>query len=402
MRIRRLAAVVAALGIAGVLGGRLLADGRVRDAIKTSPVLRRLNSRSLRRVDAWIFNARHGAPTPAALGDGHPAEEIVLGDPMGLARGPTGVLYVADRGGTGPGHVIWAIEGARARIIAGTGGRGVERTGRPALTSALGSPQGIAVDGAGRLYVADSYNHVVLRIDPDGRLVRVAGIGRPGDEGDGGPADEAALNQPYDVRVALDGAIYIADYGNNRIRRVTPDGRIATVAGTGEPGYDGDGGPAAAARLNGPYGVYPDSRHGLLIADSQNHVLRRVDATGLIETIAGTGRPGNTGDEGPARQAAFDTPQGIVVDEAGSIFVDDEHNHEIRVIDTAGVVHRLLGNGKPGFSADGTPADSTALNDPENMVLLPDGRLLLTEAGNGRVRMLGADHRLVTIAGGAK
>jgi len=402
MRIRRLAVVVAALGIAGVVGTRMLADGRVRDAIKTSPVLRRLNSRWLRRVDARIFNARHGAPTPAALGDGHPAEEIVLGDPMGLARSPTGVLYVADRGGTGPGHVIWAIEGGRARIIAGTGGRGVEGTGRPALSSALGSPQGIALDGAGRLYVADSYNHVVLRIDPDGRLVRVAGIGRPGDEGDGGPADEAALNQPYDVRVALDGAIYIADYGNNRIRRVTPDGRIATVAGTGEPGYDGDGGPAAAARLNGPYGVYPDSRHGFLIADSQNHVLRRVDATGLIETIAGTGRPGNTGDEGPARQAAFDTPQGIVVDEAGSIFVDDEHNHEIRVIDTAGVVHRLLGTGKPGFSADGTPADSTALNDPENMVLLPDGRLLLTEAGNGRVRMLGADHRLVTIAGGAR
>jgi len=119
-------------------------------------------------------------------------------------------------------------------------------------------------------------------------------------------------------------------------------------------------------------------------------------------TIAGTGRPGNTGDGGPARQAAFDTPQSIVVDEMGRIFVGDEHNHEIRIIDTAGVVHRLLGSGQPGFSADGTPADSTALNDPENMVLLPDGRLLLTEAGNGRVRMLGADHRLVTIAGGAK
>jgi len=308
-------------------------------------------------------------------------------------------VYVADRGGTGPGHVIWAIAGDTARIIAGRGGRGVARTGRPARECDLGSPQGLALDDSGRLYLADSYNHVILRIDPDGTITRVAGVGHPGDEGDGGPATDAALNQPYDVRVGDDGALYIADYGNHRIRRVAPDGRIATVAGTGAPGYTGDGGPATAARLNGPYGVYPDRRYGLLIADSQNHVIRRVDAQGRIETIAGSGRAGNSGDGGPALEARFDTPQGIAVGADGTIYVDDEHNHEIRVIDPRGIVHRLAGTGTPGFAPEGVLADSAPLNDPENMVILPDGRLLLTEAGNGRVTLVGNDRRLAAFAG---
>ena len=394
-----LGAVAAAAGVAGLAGARVLADGRVRDAIKASPVLRRINAAPLRQVDAWIFNARHGTLTPAELGDGGPPRAILLADPMGLARDARGVVYVADRGGAGPGHVVWAIAGDTARIIAGRGGRGVARTERPARESDLGSPQSLALDGEGRLYLADSYNHAILRIDPDGRISRVAGVGHPGDEGDGGPATAAALNQPYDVRVGDDGALYIADYGNHRIRRVAPDGRISTVAGTGEPGYSGDGGPATAARLNGPYGVCPDGRHGLLIADSQNHVIRRVDAEGRIETVAGTGQLGNSGDEGPALEARFDTPQGLAVGADGTIFVDDEHNHEIRVIDPRGIVHRLAGTGTAGFAPDGVPADSAPLNDPESMVILPDGGLLLTEAGNGRVTLVGDDRRLATYAG---
>jgi hypothetical protein len=195
------------------------------------------------------------------------------------------------------------------------------------------------------------------------------------------------------------GNVFIADYGNHRIRQVTTDGIIHTAAGTGVPGYSGDGQAAVTARLRGPYGVYPHPRYGLLIADSENHVVRAVDGQGTIRTLAGTGRPGNSGDGGPASAAQFNSPQTFAVDTRGNLLVGDEHNHEIRMIDTTGTVHRILGTGEAGFSVDGTPALSAQLNDPESIVVLPDGTMLFTEAGNHRLRALDPSHRLHTIAG---
>jgi sugar lactone lactonase YvrE len=320
---------------------------------------------------------------------------------MGLGRDAAGNLLVSDRGGGGSGRVIWRLgTDGTARIVAGTGRRGTAPTGIPGHRSSLGSPQSLSVDPEGRVYFADSYNHVILRIDDDGTLRRIAGIGRPGVAGDDGLATAAALNQPYDVRVDAQGNLYIADFGNHRVRKVTPDGLIQTVAGSGEAGYSGDGGPATAARLNGPYGIYPDAKLGLLIADSHNHVIRVVDGRGFIRTLAGTGRRGLAGDGGPASSARFDTPQGLWVSTSGSIYVGDEHNHAIRVIDPNGVVHRVAGTGGEGFSADGTPADSSKLVDPENILVASDGVVLFTEAGSGRVRSVDLAGRLGTIAGG--
>ena len=213
-------------------------------------------------------------------------------------------------------------------------------------------------------------------------------------------AAEAALNQPYDVRLDPAGNLYIADFGNHRIRMVDSVGLMRTIAGTGEPGYSGDGGPATEARLHGPYGVFPDTALGLLIADSYNHVIRVVDRSGRIRTLAGTGRRGFSGDGGGAGNATFDTPQGLSVTDQGWILVGDEHNHALRAIEPDGSVRLLAGSGRAGFSPDGTPAKDARLADPENMLPSSDGTLFFTEAGSGRVRYVGPDGRLGTLAGG--
>jgi hypothetical protein len=250
------------------------------------------------------------------------------------------------------------------------------------------------------VYFADSYNHVILRIEPDGTLNRIAGTGRPDDGGDGGPATAAGLNQPYDVRLDWDGNLYIADYGNHRIREITSNGIMHTVAGSGKPGYTGDGGPARDARLRGPYGVYPRPEGGFLIADSENNVIRVVDSKGYIPTAAGTGDQGYSGDGGEARRAHFNAPQGLLLSMSGQIIVGDEHNHAIRVIEQGGTLRHVAGVGRPGFSPDGTPASQATLNDPENLLVRTDGSILFTEAGNHRVRLIDHEGRLQTFAGG--
>ena len=399
---RWIAAAAAVMIVSGGLLAIALQSARVRERIRVSPLFLTLNTPLLRSIDSRLYNLRNPHLSPVELGDGGPTSQIRLLDPMGLGRDTAGNLYVTDRG-SGSGRVVWRLEPTgTARIVAGTGQRGTAPTGIPARRSALGSPQSLCVDPAGRAYFADSYNHVVLRIDQDGTLRRVAGTGRPGGEGDGGPATEASLNQPYDVRLDGDGNLYIADYGNHRIRRVGADGLIHTAAGQGVAGYSGDSGLATEARLNGPYGVFPDAALGLLIADSHNHVIRIVDRRGYIRTLAGSGRRGFSGDGGAARSATFDTPQALWVTSSGRIYVGDEHNHAIRVIEPDGTVHLVAGTGRAGFSPDGSPARRAQLKDPENVLPGKGGALLFTEAGNGRIRSIDLDGRLGTLAGGLR
>ena len=401
----RLLAGFLAFALAALLGLAVLSRPDVRGLGRTS--LRSFNIPAIRRADAWFFNLRRPIKTRQELGDGRMATEIVLNDPMGLAQDSLGNVYIGDRGGGGlaeaPSHgrVIWKVgSDGRAHIIAGNGRRGVASTGRSALESSLGSPASICVDKLGRVYFADTFNHLVARIEPDGRLTRVAGTGKPGSAGDGGPAARAELNQPYDVSISQTGDLFIADFGNHRIRKVTSTGLIHTVAGTGQPGYEGDGGPATRALLHGPYGVFSATDSGFLVGDSFNNVVRRVDASGVIHTLAGTGNPGYGGDGGPARDALLDQPQAIYVHRSGRVYIGDEHNHAIRVVSPGGVISGVAGTGVTGSSPDGTPAADARLNDPENLLILGDGSILFTEAGNHRVRLIDQQGRLQTFAGG--
>lgn len=396
---RRPGLALLVVALLALLGSAVAGVPRVRAQLKGSPLLQRLNTPWIRSVDAHLFNFRRTWLPLEALGDAAPVERVRLFDPMGLGRDRQGAIYVSDRGGGGPGRVIWRLgPDGMARVVAGSGRRGATVAAPKARGADLGSPQGLCLDPEGRIYFADSYNHVVLRVEPSGALTRVAGTGTPGDRGDGGPAADAELNQPYDVRFDDRGSLYIADVGNHRIRKVDPDGRISTIAGTGEPGYAGDGGPASAARLRWPYGVFTDPRYGVLIADSGNDRIRLVDSTGSIRTLAGTGRRGLAGDGGPAAEARLDSPQSLFVDPAGHIFVGDEHNHVIRVITPDGMIRRVAGNGTRGYSPDGTLAVAGPLDDVENMIVWDD-RLAFSEAGNRLVRTIDAEGRLRTLAG---
>lgn len=353
-----------------------------------------------------FFHLFYRPDTPEALGDGRRATEIVVHSPMGLTEDAAGNVYVTDRnhfygGYLHCGQVVWRIDSkGRARIIAGTGYKGDSPVGIPARDSDLGSPESVAVDRQGRVYVADHLNHVVLRVEIDGTLVRVAGTGERGYSGDNGSASDAQLNQPYDVRLDAEANLYIADYGNNRIRKVAADGTITTVAGTGVPGYAGDGGPAVAAQLRGPYGIAISRDGRLLIADSENNTIREVDRSGVITTIAGTGEQGFSGDGGLALSARLNYPESLAIDGAGRIYFGDEHNLRIRMIDPDGTVDTFLGTGAKTGCAEGAMRTDCGVN-PQNMVLRADGSMLVTDRSSRRVIRVAADGTVTTFAGGS-
>lgn len=327
--------------------------------------------------------------TPAQLGEGGAATDLYLFDPMGIVTGPDGDLYLSDRGRGNQGRVIWRIDQhGMVHHVAGSGSRGRAREGQLAVEADLGSPEGLVFGSDGRLHFVDTRTHRVFRIESNGRLSIVAGVGTKGSGGDGGSADQASLRNPVEAKFDSAGNLFIADVFNHRIRRVDTAGIIETFAGTGETGYGGDGGPAVEAQLWDPWGIVINPLTGrLLIGDGRNHRIREVDETGRIRTIVGTGELGYSGDGGPARAARLDTPQSLGFDCAGRLYIGDEHNHVIRVVDTEGVIRTLLGTGISGFqrTIEGRVGTSVQLNDPEGFLVRCDGSLVVADGDNGRV-----------------
>jgi len=286
-----------------------------------------------------IIRTLAGTGVDGLSGDGGQAAAAQLSSPVDSAVDAVGNVLIADRTShrirrIAPNGVITTFAGS------GTGG-GFAGDGGAATSARLNNPSGVTVDAAGNVYIADQLNSRIRRVAPDGTISTVAGTGTAGSTGDGGAATAAQLNRPIDVRIDGAGSIFIADVAAHRIRRITPDGIITTVAGTGTGGYSGDGGAATSAQLNGPVEVVPDAFGNLYIADSENHRVRRVNAGGAIETIAGTGTVGFTGDGGPARLALLNTPAGVALTAGGDLLVADRNNNRVRVIDgvePAGVI----------------------------------------------------------------
>ncbi len=328
---------------------------------------------------------------PRLLGDGGPALDLHLFHPMGILRGPDGDLYFSDRGpprgGYPGGGVIWRVDdGGHAHLVAGSGRLGAAVPGAEARGSHLGAPEGLAFDAEGRLHFVDTRSHRVFRIEADGTLTVVAGTGERGYEGDGGPADLALLANPTDVAIDPDGHIYIADVFNQVVRRVGPDGVIETVAGTGTAGFSGDGGPATEAMLHDPWGlaIHPSSGH-LVIGDGENDRIREVDRDGIIRTIVGSGERGYAGDGGPALEAKLDSPQSFAFDCEGRMYFGDEHNHVVRRVEPDGTIRTVVGTGSPGRAPDGAVGPEAPLNDPETLYVSCDGTLYVTDGLNSRV-----------------
>jgi serine/threonine-protein kinase len=261
-------------------------------------------------------------------------------------------------------------------------------------------PFAVALAPGGGVLVADRAAHRIWRLDPSSaRRTLVAGNGRPGFGGDGGPATEAAIGEPIDVVAGPRGDVYVVS--ELRIRRISAaTGVIDTVAGTGERAFSGDGGPTTVAALNAPDSLAFDGAGNLYVAEYENRV-RRIDAgTGVISTVVGNGAEGFSGDGGPARNALISHPHGLAVAAGGTIYLADTWNQRIRRVDPAGTITTVAGTGAQGHGGDGGPAARAVFDDPVHVALGPDGALYVSDGSNNRIRRVGADGVVRTVAGG--
>lgn len=287
-------------------------------------------------------------------GDGGPAKSAELALPSGIALDASGNLYIADYGNN---RVRKVTPAGVISTVAGNGVNGFSGDGGPATSAQLWGPAGVAVDNAGNLYIADITNYRV-RMVSNGVITTVAGNGSGGFfSGDGGPATSAAIFSAIILKVdavdnlAVDAAgnIFIPDFGNNRVRKVSPVGVITTVAGTGVGDFGGDGAAATSALLHGPVGVAVDAAGDLFIADSINNRIRKVTPSGVISTVAGNGTFGFAGDGGAATAAQLAYPDSVTLDAAGNLYIADSGNNRVRKVTPAGVITTVAGNGASGY-----------------------------------------------------
>ncbi|WP_242929066.1 LamG-like jellyroll fold domain-containing protein [Pontibacter vulgaris] len=297
--------------------------------------------------------------------------------------------------------VLWAFTATAQNIttVAGNGTYGYSGDGGAAISARLYNPFNVATDAAGNLYIAEYLNHRVRKVAVDGTITTVAGMGVATYGGDGGAATSAQLRNPSGVAVDAAGNIYIADYGNDRIRKVAANGTITTVAGTGVEGYSGDGGQATSAKLIDPYDVAVDAAGNLYIADYGNSRVRRVAANGIITTVAGSGIPGYSGDGGAATSAKLTIPRGVAVDAAGNLYIADQSDNRIRKVSTNGIITTVAGNGTSGYSGDGGAATSAQIRYPTDVAVDAAGNLYIADQSNFRIRKVSTNGVITTVAG---
>ena len=335
-----------------------------------------------------------GNGTAGYSGDGHPATTAQIASPARVALDSNGNFYIADS----TANVVRKVVSATGMIttVAGNGVAGRSGDGGPATQAELDAPMGIAVDGAGNIYIADSFNDVVRKVSaPTGTITTVAGNGTPVSSGDGGPATSAGVGIPAAVTLDGSGNLYIADFLDAAVRKVAAaTGIITTVAGTGVIGESGDGGPATSARIAFPSDVAMDPSGNLyIIASAEDSgggsTVRKVAAaTGIITTIAGNGIAGYSGDGGPATAAELNSAYGLALDGLGNIYIADSANNAVRFVSAAGIISTIAGKGEKGYSGDGGPAAGAQLDSPSGVAVDSSGNVYIADSGNSRVRLL--------------
>jgi sugar lactone lactonase YvrE len=410
-----------------------------------------------------------GNGKPGFSGDGGPGVSAQLNAPTALTVDGRGNLFIVD---TGNNRIRKLSSDGSISTVAGTGRVGFSGDGRPAASAAFNRPTGVAIDGEGNVYVADTLNHRVRKISAEGLVTTIAGNGKAASNGDGGPAVSASINEPKGLAVDRVGNVFVTDFGdgrhgsdngvrpgeykNGRVRKILKSGSISTVSGPqapfqaeipwnpqgvavdregslyvvdtyrriakiaadgtttalkmySSPGYSvppgdsGDFGPAVFAQLNKPASVAADDAGNIFIADQGNYRIRKVGPSGVITPFAGTaGVRGYGGDDGPANAARFGDAIRIAVDREGNVFVADPTNQRVRKILVSGVIQTVAGNGTAGYSGDGGPAVSAQLNNPLDVSVDREGNIFIADRGNARVRKVSPSGVISTVAGNGR
>lgn len=333
-----------------------------------------------------------GNGTQRISGDGGPAINATFSSPMQVAADRQGNLYIADYGNS---RIRKIDRHGIITTFAGTGEAGFAGDGGPAIQAKINFPHAITVTDNGTVYFADRQNHRVRKITPDGIITTIAGNGQAGFSGDGDSALNASLSQPEGIAVDRRGNVFIAEFNNHRIRKVSPAGIIVTVAGNGTAGFSGDGGLASKASLNITPAVTVDSSGNLYICDRENHRVRKVDRRGIITTVAGNGIEATTeniGDGGVATAASLNRPVGLALDRAGNLYIAERNGHRVRKVTPVGVITTIAGTGVAGFNGDHADATKAMLNTPRRLTINQFGRagdvLYIADTGNHRIRQI--------------
>ena len=362
----------------------------------------------IRKVDiaTGLITTFAGDGSAGHSGDDGLAIDASMDKPRSVWAGEFGIVYIADT----DNDCIRKIDASETiTTVAGIGrSPGFSGDGGDATNAQLDKPHGVWVDSSENIYVADTNNHVIRKVDgATGIITTVAGIGKQnGYTGNGGLATAAELNKPRGVYVDSSGNIYIADTENHAIRKVDAiTGIITTIAGTGSSGDSGDGGPAILAELNKPGGIFSDLSGNIYIADSDNHRIKKVDgATGIITTIAGTGSSGDAGDDGPAISASMNKPRGLWADEYGNILIADTENNRVKKVDTSsGIITTVAGNGSGSYSGDDGPATSASLKKPHAVCMHEapaPAYLVIADPSNHRIREVNLNTGIITKVAG--
>jgi sugar lactone lactonase YvrE len=337
-------------------------------------------------LKAQIITTVAGNGTGGSGGNGGQATAAQFLGPNCVAFDAIGNLYVADSGNA----VIRMINtaGIISRVAGSSFGGGFSGDGGPATIAGLFRPTGLAFDAMGNMYIADQGNQRIRKVNTSGIISTIAGNGTQSFSGDGGQATAATLNNPQNLCIDASGNLYIADKDNNRIRRVSPSGIITTVAGNGIHGYSGDGIAATASQLSGPYNMSFDAVGNMYIADCYNYRIRKVNTAGIISTVAGNGLGNYSGDGGAATSAELYWPAGVIFDGGGNMYISDFGTDRIRMVNTAGIISTIAGNGTWAYAGDGGLATAAELNGPYSITFDASGNLYIADILNNRIRMV--------------
>ncbi|MFC1602923.1 putative Ig domain-containing protein [Pseudomonadota bacterium] len=343
------------------------------------------DSRAVEGTAATISTIAGTGAGTRFTGNGLKATDVSFDGPEGVLADHKGGFYIATHY-----SVLYVSSAGIINEVAGGYTAGCPAYGVPATETRLYTPSGLALGPDGALYISDRSCDVIVKIDQNGILHKVAGGNYQGFSGDGGLATEAQLNAPYNIDIGPDSSIYIADAGNYRIRRISPDGVITTIAGTGDSGFSGDGGPATEAQLGGPFDLAIATDGSLYFTDRNNRRVRRIDNNGFIRTIAGSGLiDGAIGDGDLAINARFIDPKGIAINSDGGYFIVDGYERTVRYVGTNGIITTVAGNGSVGSDGDGGLALAASFDSPYGIDSVPGDGLYISDLYGGRIRKVG-------------